>query len=151
MEPPAPLDHLLEKHRADIESLRSAVGPALPVSWDEISLLRYCLSFPDATERLSALRAGLAWREKNAAMLADAAAGRPAPHEDAIRPHMVQGLHGASAHGEPLYIVRAGLSSPSSLLAAVPPSDILEWLMFYKEKSACEEGTWIAIAPRPAS
>lgn len=133
MEPPAPLEPLLAKHRADVEALRGAIGSALPASWDEISLLRYCLSFPDATERLTAVKSALAWREKNSTMLADVAAGRPAPHEEAIRPHMVQGLHGASIHGEPLYIVRGGLSSATSLLATVPSSDILEWLMYYKE------------------
>ena len=133
METLGALDPLLEKHDADIAALRLALGALLPTSWDNISLLRYCLSFPDATERQTAIRSGLAWREKNAAMLADVAAGRPAPHEDVIRPHMVQGFHGLSIHGEPLYIVRAGLSSPTSLLAAVSSQAILEWLMYYKE------------------
>jgi hypothetical protein len=133
MAAPEPLDPLLAKHKADIESLRAAVGAILPTTWDEISLLRYVLSFPDASERQKAVRDAIAWREKNAAMLAAAAAGSPAPHEDAIRPHMIQGFHASSVHGEPLYIVRAGLSSPISLLNSIPTADILEWLMFYKE------------------
>jgi hypothetical protein len=134
MAAPEPLDPLLEKHKAAIAALRTAVGPALPSTWDEVSLLRYCLSFPDPAEQLKAVQSCLLWREKHAGMLADAAAGRPAPHEDIIRPHMIQGFHGQSKYGEPLYIVRAGLSSPISLLDAVKPELVLEWLMFYKEK-----------------
>ena len=137
MEPPAPLDPLLAKHQADISALRAAVGP-LPSYWDDIWLLRYCLSFPDAEERQAAVKTCVAYREKNSAMLADVAAGRPAPHETAIRLHMTQGFHGASIYGEPLYVVRAGISSAKGLMDAVPAADVLDWFMYYKEACECQ-------------
>lgn len=133
---PLPLDPLLLKHKADIADLRAALGTELPAYWDDIWLLRFCLSFSETAERLSAIRTCISYRERNAAMLADAAAGRPAPHEDEIRPYMVQGFHGASIHGEPLYIVRAGVSNPLLLVSKVLAADVLEWLMYYKE--CCE-------------
>ena len=67
-------------------------------------------------------------------MLADAAAGRPAPKDDAIRPHVISGCHAApSVAGEPLFVVRAGLTSPQSTLAACSTSELLTWLMYQKE------------------
>lgn len=131
---PQPLDPLLLNHKAAITELRAALGTELPDYWDDIWLLRFCLSFSGFAERLSAVRSCISYRERNAALLADAAAGRPAPHDDLIRPHIVEGFHGASVHGEPLYIVRAGLSNPLSKVTSVHAAYIHEWLMYHKER-----------------
>lgn len=127
------LDPLLSTHKEDIRALRVALGDSLPATWDDVWLLRYCLSFPDAAERVGAVRSCIGYRNKYAVMLGDASVGRPPPHEIKIRPYMVQGFHGYSRLGEPLFIVRAGVSSPPSLVEAVPPAEILEWLMYFKE------------------
>ena len=140
------LDVLLSAHKEDIGALRVALGDSLPANWDDVWLLRYCLSFQDAAERVGAVRSCIGYRSKYAAMLGDASAGRPPPHESKIRPYMVQGFHGCSRLGEPLFIVRAGVSSPPSLVEAVPPAEILEWLMYFKEVG---ESCYIVTSSRP--
>ena len=86
--PEQTLDALLAAHAADIARLRSDVAPTeLPPQWDDVWLLRYVLSFPgteNAVKRVELVRQCVAWRAENAGMLADADAGRPAPHAAAI-------------------------------------------------------------------
>ena len=81
--------------------------PSLHLAADR--LLRYCLSFEEA-KREGAVRRCLAWRKENASLLADAAAGKRAPHHDTIQRYCVAAYHKhATKLGEPLYVVRAGV------------------------------------------
>jgi len=137
--PEQTLDALLAARAADISRLRYDVAPTeLPPQWDDVWLLRYVLSFPgteNAVKRVELVRQCVAWRAENAGMLADAAAGRPAPHAAAIEPFMVSGFHQPSLLGEPLFIVRAGLSNPGAVLDNVPAEGLLSWLMYSKEQA----------------
>ena len=133
MATPVPLDPLLTSRKTDIDALRVSVADILPTYWDDIWLLRYVLSFPDESERIQAVRTCVAWREKNASLLADVAAGRPAPHDAIVRPNTISDFHTSSIYGEPLYIVRAGLGNPKTMMATVPPEQLLEWFMYHKE------------------
>ena len=87
---------------------------------------------PAASE--AAARKCLDWRAANAAMLADAAAGKPPPKHDIIGPYCVAEIHSArSVSHEALYIVRAGLCNPAGLMRLVSTADFLQWLMYQKE------------------
>lgn len=90
------VDELLRLHAPALTALRASLGAALPATWDELWLLRYCLSFDDADKRADAARKCIAWRQENAAMLADAAAGLPGPLHSVISPFCVAGAPGAS-------------------------------------------------------
>ena len=110
-----PLADLLSAHAPAIAALRADLGESLPACYDDIWLLRYALSFP-TPERAAALRKGIAWREKNAALLADAAAGRPPPGDAVISASQVAAFHGATKRGDPLFVVRSGLCQPVELM-----------------------------------
>ena len=82
---------------------------------------------------MSAVRKTIEYRAKNAALLALAKELKPHPMNAKIREYLVSAYHEHSLLGEPLFIVRAGLSLPRSLMDAVPYEAVLEWLMFEKE------------------
>ena len=125
-------DHL-KTHAAAIEGLRLAIGSSLPSYMDSLYLLRFCLSFPQEKERVEAVRKCIAWREANAGMLADAAAGRGAPSEAAIRAFQVAGFHGKTRRGDSLFVVRSGLCDPIGMMKAVSHEEFVAWLMYYRE------------------
>jgi hypothetical protein len=131
--PPAALDPLLLSHAPAISALRARIAADLPPEWDDIWLLRYVLSFPDGDECAAKVRECVAWRSKNASMLADAAAGRPPPFAEVISQYIFQGYHAASIYGEPVYIVRGGISSPALVMASVPRDALISWFMYNKE------------------
>ncbi len=100
---------------------------------DEIYLLRYCLSFPEA-DRAATVRKALAWRAAHAALLAGAAAGAPPPHDDRIKNFQVADFHGATRHGDSLFIVRTGLcDGPGMMAAGVSVEDFVLYQMHYRE------------------
>lgn len=137
------LPELLATHAADIAAARADMGAALPACYDDLWLLRYCLSFPVAAERAEALRKGVAWREAHAALLADAAAGRPAPHASVIGSSQVAGYHGATRQGDPLFVVRSGLCQPVELMKVCSVEEFSAWLMYWREVGflMCERET----------
>jgi hypothetical protein len=119
------VDELLATHAKAIAELRASLGSLLPpqtegcTDWDDIWLLRYCLSFSLAAERVTAATKCLAWRKEHAGMLADAQAGKEAPrHQDIVRLCVASYHTTGSKAGEPFYVVRAGLSSPKVPLPA---------------------------------
>jgi len=139
--PPSPaasggdLDALLAARRDDIAALRAAAAAEapLPALVDEIFLLRYVLSFPTPDARADALRKCLAWRAANAALLADAAAGRPPAAAAAVGRFSVAGFHGATRDGDPLFIVRSALCDPVALMNACSEEDVMSTLMHARE------------------
>ena len=140
---PSALPDLLATHAAAIASLRAELSAELPAAYDDVYLLRYCLSFPAPPERAAALRKGIAWRAAHAELLADAAAGRPPPAHAAISASQVAGFHGATKGGDPLFVVRSGLCSPADLMRVVAVEDFTAWLMYYREVGfiACDRET----------
>ena len=131
-EPPS-LAQLLATHAPAIADLRAELGDALPALYDNVWLLRYVLSFPAAPERAEALRKGIAWRAANAALLADAAAGRPPPGDGLISAGQVAAFHGATRRGDPLFVVRSALCSPVELMKVVSVETFTSWLMYWRE------------------
>ena len=124
------IDELLVTHAAAIAALRAAVPEIPPHSaectdWDDLWLLRWVLSFPKSeTDRAAALREAIAWRAEHSQILADAIAGRPAPFADKLARFNVVGFHGQTKLGEPLFIVRAGLSNPSIVMDHCTPDEV---------------------------
>ena len=113
------VDELLAAHATPIAELRASLGELLPAQtegstdWDDLWLLRYCLSFSLAAERVTAATKCLAWRKAHVGMLSDAAAGKEAPrHEEIVRLCVASHHTTGSNADEPFYVVRAGLSSP---------------------------------------
>jgi hypothetical protein len=131
--PPSDLDALLTEHAAAIAALRTSLGSALPATWDDLWLLRFVLSNPAVDMRVTKALAAIKWRHENAAMLADAAAGRPHELTAALAPHFIVGIHGASVFGEPLMILRVGISDGAAFVAAAPPERLCDFLMYTRE------------------
>ena len=129
------LDTLLLEHAASIAALRKDLGAELPTYFDDIWLLRYVLSFDILSERVDAIKKSIKWRSENAEMLADAAAGRPAPHHDIVKPYLVSGFHPATKAllGEPLFIVRSGVSNPTAVMNILTTEQVISNLMFSRE------------------
>lgn len=132
------LDELLATHASSIASLRADVSAVIATSvftWDDVALLRYVLSFADAPSKAAdAIRQAVEWRRANAEMLADAAAGRPAPFQKELEPYMVSAPHGTGKEGEQLFVVRAGLSNPAAAMTALEsPERMTSFLMYWKE------------------
>ena len=132
--PPPSIDALLAAHAAAIAALRAALNKdELPDHWDDIYLLRYCLSFAEP-ERAANVRKALAWRAAHAPLLAGAAAGAAPPHHDLIAPFQAADFHGATKHGDSLYVVRTGLSDIAGMLAAGVTMDmVVDYNMHYRE------------------
>jgi len=153
------IDELLKQHAEAIAALRCSLGHDLPATWDELWLLRFVLSFEDISKRgalltpeltavlrpvvdpctndpqpaVEACKICIAYRAKNADMLRKAAAGEHLKQHDAVVKCCVVGFHGKTKLDEPLYIVRAGLSSPSEMFKHVTQPEFLEWLMYMRE------------------
>ncbi len=134
--PSPPLEELFAAHAPAIAALRAELGEgALPPPWDDLWLLRYVLSFDTAAERAPAVRECLAYRAAHAPMLAAAATGAPAPFAAALEPWMVAGEHGVGHNGEPVFIVRAGLSNARGAMGAVAEAELVQFLMYWKERA----------------
>ena len=130
---PAPLDALLAAHAPAIAALRAPLAAKLPAHWDDIYLLRYCLSYPEP-ERAAAVRKALAWRASHAALLAGAREGAAPPHHGKIAPFQAADFHGATKHGDSLFIVRGALSDvPGLVKEGVTTAMFVEWNMHYRE------------------
>lgn len=133
------LSELLSTHAAAIAELRTAVSPppvAGGVPIDDVFLLRFVLSYTeDAKARAEALRKCIEWRVSHEELLADAAAGRPAPSAEILGPWMVAAPHGIGNDGSHLFIVRAGLSNASATMGAISPEQLLMNMMYWKEQS----------------
>ena len=123
-------------HDLAIDALRASLGASAPsYAQDRLWLLRYVLSYPESSAAAEAARKALTWRAANPDILMAAAAGGSPPHAALILPHIVAGFHGTSKLGEPLFIVRAGLSWPPAVAAAASQEQIVEFLMFWRERA----------------
>lgn len=133
------LSDLLSTHAAAIAELRAAVSPppvAGGVPIDDLFLLRYVLSFTEGLKaRADALRKCIEWRASHEELLADAAAGRPAPFANVLEPFMCAAPHGSAHDGSHLFVVRAGLSNAAATMGAVSFDQLLSSMMYWKEVS----------------
>lgn len=130
---PQSIDELLAAHAPAVAALRAALAAELPAHWDDIFLLRYVLSFPEP-ERAATVRKALAWRAAHAALLEGARTGALPPHHDKLSRFQAAGFHGATQHGDVLFIVRSGLSDvPGMVAAGVTTEMFVEWNIHHRE------------------
>lgn len=66
IEPDRDVALLIRHNRLKIDALRRALGPEIDcLSWDDLSLLRYVLSFQDVDDAAEAIRKAISWRHEN--------------------------------------------------------------------------------------
>lgn len=145
----APLAELFTAFASDIAALRAKLGDALPASqpgddWDDLWLLRYCLSFKTLADRAAAVQKCLAYRAKHKTMLELCRRGEFLPNHDDFERLCVSGYHSTGASdGGALYVVRTGLSAPGSVMQKYGKEAVLVWLMYLKEQAflICDAAT----------
>eukprot|EP00899_Mesostigma_viride_P019656 jgi/Mesvir1/27692/Mv07408-RA.1 len=124
---------LIAEHRGAIDGIKAAEGVSLTPEWDDYWLLRFALSFPDHDKAVEAVKRAVEYREEKKELLAMAAAGRPPPKHELIRKYCVADVHKCTDRGEPLYLIRAGLSNVKALLHVVSEDEVMDWMMYKKE------------------
>jgi hypothetical protein len=66
IEPDRDVALLIRQNRAKIDDLRSVLGAEIDcLSWDDLALLRYVLSFKDIDDAAEAVRKAISWRHEN--------------------------------------------------------------------------------------
>ena len=87
------------------------VGPDSPSQFDDIWALRYVLSHTEDAVALENAKATLAWRREKAELLGAAARGEKLKRFALFERFIVGDYHGRTVSGQPMYIVRAGISN----------------------------------------
>jgi len=77
------------------------------------------LSHTEDADALKNARATLAWRREKADMLEAAASGKKLERFALIEQYIICDYHGRTTSGQPMYIVRAGLSNPGAVMDQV--------------------------------
>jgi hypothetical protein len=134
----ANVDELLERHAADIAGLRADLEdePLLSAAThDDLWLLRFILSKGRTAEAAENIRATLAYREKNSALLERAAAGEAHPrHEVFSRLSCQATMPHPTLLDEQVVYSLAGRAKVKQLMKLDhPPGSLLEWMMYEKE------------------
>eukprot|EP00123_Amoebidium_parasiticum_P021602 comp7034_c0_seq1/m.2770 comp7034_c0_seq1/g.2770 ORF comp7034_c0_seq1/g.2770 comp7034_c0_seq1/m.2770 type:complete len:659 (-) comp7034_c0_seq1:307-2283(-) len=127
---------LLEQHSASITKLRDLVGGCAPPHLhDDLSLLRYILSFKTPEAAQMPLLRMISWRAANKDLVDGAWAGRETPAHATVGRFMAAGVHGFAREGGPVHITRIGVSNLSGLMDSVSDHDMLQWFMYEKQKA----------------
>jgi len=131
---------LLIKHRESIDAIKQACAKDLAsptvggIVYDDLFIVRYILSRKgDVEKAIESIRSCIAWRSENKDWIERAKAGEKAPKHAEISKLSIGGLYKNTVLGEPLYIVRAGISDPKQLMKKFTPEDVLFWLNWNKE------------------
>ncbi|CAK9106362.1 SEC14-like protein 5 [Durusdinium trenchii] len=148
---PTSLDELMNKHEDRLEELRAQVESELPedgttadgVKVDDLFLLRFLLSNKKMEAAVEKVRATLEWRKKNQKVLESMAAGEPHPLQKDLGHFLFTGTTGCLAGGEPVSVVRMGMSDFRRLMKSYTVDKVAEYLLFEKEKAfrTCDEET----------
>lgn len=100
--------------------------------YDETFALRFVLSNMKEGPNVTAdnLIKTIKWRRENASWLT------ATKNEDfnAIERFVAAGYHGATHEGNPLYIVRAGISNAVALMDACKEEDVVRWMLWKREQ-----------------
>lgn len=130
-----PVDDQLEENAEEIAKLKAMVEDVLPEEWDDIWLLRFILSNKGtAKDAVEKCKFTIQWRKDNKETLDMIAAGGEIPHKDLFNKYQVAGPHKCDKDGAPCFIVRIGLSNPSALMDAATHDQVVEFLLFSREK-----------------
>ncbi|KAG9401141.1 hypothetical protein AC1031_009897 [Aphanomyces cochlioides] len=120
------LGALLNKHKADITALKDHLQDVLEPQYDDIWLLRFLLTNGNVQDAIEPCRYTIEWRNARKDLLDRVHAGEmPALHDQVTK---FQG------YGEPLFIVRIGLSNSKALMEVLPFDDLLEYYMLIRER-----------------
>ena len=130
-----PLPQLLEQHRDTVAFLQEELGDAL----DATALLRYALSFPQRPAALQAARRALAWRREHQATVEAARRRQPPPgltreELQALQGLLLAGFHGATRYGDPIFVIRAGVTNQQQVLEAVGDEKLELWVSYLNER-----------------
>mmetsp|Transcript_33115 Transcript_33115/g.105548 ORF Transcript_33115/g.105548 Transcript_33115/m.105548 type:complete len:404 (+) Transcript_33115:73-1284(+) len=128
------IEVLLSEHRSKVEAVKADVGSLGP-EYDDIFVLRFILSHPDVPEAASALKKTLAWRKEKAALLQRARDGTLPEKGDVITKYMFADLHKTTKYGEPIYLVRAGVSNIAAAMDLVEEHVMVDYMLYRKEQS----------------
>ncbi|CAK4086291.1 unnamed protein product [Aphanomyces euteiches] len=118
------LDALLNKHKADIISLKEHLQDVLEPQYDDIWLLRFVLTNGNVQDAIEPCRYTIEWRNARKDLLDRVHAGEMPALHDQVTKFQVAGEHKLTKYGEPLFIVRIGLSNSKALMEALPFDDI---------------------------
>jgi len=146
-----PLEQLLAENRTTVDRFRLALGGSrlLPPEADDVWLLRYALSFKGRdVEAIQAAQRALEWRKAHADLVKAAKERSPPPglrtEELAIVTTMlVSDFHQASDFGDPIFVIRGGVSNPQVLMDSLSAEKVELWLSYLSECAwqYCEAAT----------
>lgn len=135
-----PVADLLREHAEPLARLRE-----LTRGWqneaddvlrlDDLALLRFIISHKgNADSAAEAVRKTLDWRQEKAELLACAKSGTPPPMNDEIVKYTVADFL-VTSWGVPIIVIRAGKSDTGGLVKYVEHEDLLDWLMYQRERA----------------
>lgn len=132
---------LLEKYRDKINALKARVAEnflptrtklPLHIVLDDITYLRYVLSFKNIKKGAKAFGDMLTWRTENSELIDSVVKGEKHPESAVFEPLIVSDVFELS--GQTVIVTQAGLSSPDILMKKVGKKSLLDYLMMQKEK-----------------
>ncbi|KXS16005.1 CRAL/TRIO domain-containing protein [Gonapodya prolifera JEL478] len=131
----------LAKHRDRVDALRAACLDVIPGGekdpfYDDIFLLRFCISNESLTVAENNLRETIKWRTANAETLNRVGKGGPPPHNDVVGPFcLAVGLHKSLLDGSPFQIIRSGITNAAGLMEVATPEQVGDWILFQREEA----------------
>ena len=147
------VDDLLQKHAADIATLRAAVASDKRfadgannriIPYDDIWLLRFILSNGPGKSAEKAVRATLEYRAKKANLLARCAAGEDYPLAASMSKFSISEIYEKPTEaGEPVQLIRAGKSNVKKLMDTYSADEVVENMNYQKEQAfiRCDDAT----------
>mmetsp|Transcript_23541 Transcript_23541/g.57669 ORF Transcript_23541/g.57669 Transcript_23541/m.57669 type:complete len:426 (+) Transcript_23541:254-1531(+) len=111
----------------------TSVGLQSLEQYDDIWALRFVLSNADDAEALKAAKDTLEWRRDKREMLDAAAAGTKLERFAPIERFVAADYHGYTNSGQPMYIIRAGISNPAAMVEGIPNDVVVDFMMYRKE------------------
>lgn len=132
------LDALLSANGEQVASLLRDVQTEVeasvkPEQYDDVWGLRYVLSFADHAKRIAAAKKTIAWRDERAEMLEAAAREQRLPRFASIEKYVAADYHGVTHGGQPIYLIRAGISNPKAIMDTMPKEGVLDFMMYRRE------------------
>ena len=127
------IERLLEEHNIEVNTLRDRLKDVLePEKHDELWLLRYILSNKTAAEAETPARFAIEWTTKYKNEIEAVINGAKPPKSEIISQFQVAGEHKSTVNGDPIFIVRVGLSNPRGLMDAVSYEEIVLHMILFR-------------------
>jgi len=140
--PGSELGDMVKKHEEEIEELKVMFAGKLPadnvtadgVLIDDVFFLRFLLSNKKIDRAAEKIVETLEWRHTNKDLLISLSQGGKHPLEAELTNFLFSGYTGSLAGGEPVSVVRMGISDFRVLMNSYDIETIAEYLLFEKEK-----------------